>query len=105
MSALIALLDAPAESGRAAVGNVAQSFSLLARYADRPLIDETGLAGNYEHPNLELNNFAQLRKEDPVGAQVALGSALRDRLGLQLEPRVQRTEILVIDRVAEPSAN
>ena len=31
MSAAIALLDAPAEGGRAAVANVAQSFALLAR--------------------------------------------------------------------------
>ena len=80
-------------------------FSLVGAYADRPVVDETGLSGNYEHANLGLNNFGLLRREDPVGAQATLSSALQDKLGLRLEPRTQQTEILVIEHAEAPSAN
>jgi uncharacterized protein (TIGR03435 family) len=80
-------------------------FSLITLFADRPVIDETGLRGNFEHANLGLNNFGQMRREDPVGAQGELSTAIREKLGLQLEPRTERTDVLVIEHVEPPSPN
>lgn len=80
-------------------------FSLVAQFADRPVIDETGLSGNFEHANMGLNNFGLMKREAPVGAQAELSSALREKLGLQLESRTQATEVLVIEHVEAPSPN
>jgi len=51
-------------------------LSLLRVYADRPVVDETGLTGRYEYADLGLGQFAQERRADPVGAQAMLSSAV-----------------------------
>jgi uncharacterized protein (TIGR03435 family) len=78
---------------------------LLGRYADRPVIDETGLRtdGLYE-TDLEEQRVS-LRQPDPVAAQAALSVAIEEKTGLRLEPRNQRMEVLVIDHVEEPSVD
>ena len=53
----------------------------------KPVIDETGLAGNYEF-EVEWSN------DDRVGS---LTTALRDNLGLQLTPATRNLEALVVD--------
>ena len=53
----------------------------------KPVIDETGLAGNYEFE-------VEWTKEDRVGS---LTTALRDNLGLQLTPATRDLEALVVD--------
>ena len=74
----------------------------------RPIIDLTELEGPY---NLELQ-FASPREN---GATVTLSAvpankqwqvfsdALREQLGLRLEPRMVSEDVLVIDRIALPS--
>jgi uncharacterized protein (TIGR03435 family) len=86
-------------------GTFSGQLDLLRHYADRPIIDETGLSGNFEFANLELGQFAQQRRDDPLGAQDLLSSALQQKLGLKLEPTKRRTPMLVIEHVERPSPN
>jgi uncharacterized protein (TIGR03435 family) len=46
-----------------------------------------------------------MKRQDPVAAQATLAAAMEDKLGLKLEPRNVRMEILAIDQAAEPSPN
>ncbi len=82
-------------------------FSLLTLDADRPLLDDTGLKadGRYETANIGLNNFGLMKRDDPVAAQAALAKAVEEKLGLKLEPRNVRMDILVIDQATEPLPN
>ena len=75
---------------------------------DRPVIDRTGLVGGFD---------LQLRwAEAPVNEQVAGGgagepaglsifTAVKEQLGLRLEPAKAPVEMLVIDHVEKPSEN
>lgn len=68
---------------------------------DRPVVDRTGLQGNY--------GFAL--KFAPVGAANAdadrpeLVTALREQLGLKLESTRAPIEVIVIDSVEKPTPN
>ena len=76
--------------------------------AGGPVIDHTGLTGTYA---------VTLRFSRPVGRQTnltvepsldeapPLEAALRDQLGLKLEPHEGTTEVVVIDRIERPTEN
>ena len=59
---------------------------------DRPVIDRTGLKGNY---------FARLQ----WGTDQDVLTALEEDLGLKAEPGRERVEYLVIDHIERPDAN
>lgn len=74
---------------------------------DRPVIDKTGLAGGFD---LHLKWTADVPETvrsgttaDPTG--VSIFTAVREQLGLKLESAKAPVEILVIDRVEQPSEN
>jgi uncharacterized protein (TIGR03435 family) len=75
--------------------SIADFAPILATPTGRPVVDKTGIQGNYD---IDLN-YA------PGGvATVSLPSifaALRDQLGLQLEPQKAPIEMLIIDHVDE----
>jgi uncharacterized protein (TIGR03435 family) len=77
--------------------------SLVRTYADRPVMNETGITGRYEFtsppPELGL-----ARRSDPLAAEGMLFEWVQE-LGLKLEPQKKPTDILVIDRVEKPSPN
>jgi len=82
----------------------------LTGYVDRPVVDRTGLTGIYEML-LEFDNPLKLRAGDagaaPSSAVVqdigaAMLNAMRDQLGLKVEPRREEVEVLVIDSVSMP---
>jgi uncharacterized protein (TIGR03435 family) len=76
---------------------------------DRPVVDGTGLAGKYDFAiewTPEINgplppgvNF----QPDPSGPTFL--QALKEQLGLKLDPQTGRVDVLVIDHVEEPSQN
>lgn len=85
----------------------------LGEYVDRPLIDRTGLTGRYD---LELQFTADrsaLVGTPPPGGLAAtvdsdiapLPTALLEQLGLRLESERGSVEVLVIDRVSQPTKN
>ena len=75
---------------------------------DRPVVDKTELAGRY---NFDIKAtsmkpfFAGETPDTSDDAPPVLFTALREQLGLRLEPEKAAVDCLMIDRVEEPSAN
>jgi uncharacterized protein (TIGR03435 family) len=73
---------------------------------ERPVVDHTGLKGNYDFT-------IRFAREVPPGTirdnegdeEPSIFAALREQLGLRLVPEKGTVEILVIDSVEKPSAN
>jgi uncharacterized protein (TIGR03435 family) len=82
-------------------------MGMLGQFADRPLIDKTGLSGLYD---FELQfDMAYPATNAPVRAsQLGMSSLftdLQDQLGLKLESAKAQLEVLVIDSVQRPTEN
>jgi uncharacterized protein (TIGR03435 family) len=77
----------------------------LANDAGRPVIDKTGLTGNYDF-TLEYtpDGTPQGNQADAANGP-SIFTALEEQLGLKLEPSKAPTEILVIDHAEKPSEN
>jgi bla regulator protein blaR1 len=94
--------------GTALIGNDVPIDALvfhLSRQLHRTVLNETGLSGAYEFtlraPDgvaIGIDNSAPPESYEP-----ALSSALTEQLGLTLEPRQTKMEVLVIDHVEKPS--
>jgi uncharacterized protein (TIGR03435 family) len=69
----------------------------LAGMVGRPVKDETGLAGLFS-VKLEL-------PVDNEGMAPSIFTAVREQVGVRLEPVKRPVEVLVVDRVARPSEN
>jgi uncharacterized protein (TIGR03435 family) len=76
---------------------------------DRPVLDRTGLTGKFDfaiefspQPDVPSAPGANFRP-DPTGPTFI--EALKEQLGLKLEPLTGPFDVLVIDNVEEPSAN
>ena len=75
---------------------------LLSSAADRPVLDQTGLAGFYD--------FRVEFARDPASAATdssasSIFTAVQEQLGLKLEPQKGSIEIMVIDHADRPSDN
>jgi uncharacterized protein (TIGR03435 family) len=70
----------------------------LTDYAGRPVVDETGLAGEWA---LTINWMPDVAGGD--GSLPSIFTAMREQLGLKLEPVRGPVDVLVIDRAARPS--
>jgi bla regulator protein blaR1 len=91
----------------AAIATTFGSNPLLA--GDRPIMDKTGLSEKYDFVfefTPELNaplppnvNF----QPDPTGPTFL--QALKEQLGLKLEPGTGAVEVIVVDHVEQPSEN
>jgi uncharacterized protein (TIGR03435 family) len=98
--------------GELGVGNatMANFATFLQRFVlDRPAVDQTGIAGHFD---LALrwtpDNFrAGEKPDDPQDASAPpnLFTAIKDQLGLKLQPTKAATSVFVIDRVERPSEN
>jgi len=82
---------------------MAQLANGLGEAMEAPVIDETGLAGKYDF-SLDLTPYLPATGERPdIGAMMA--TAVREQLGLKLEPRRAAADVLVIDHLEKPTAN
>jgi uncharacterized protein (TIGR03435 family) len=75
--------------------------SMLARELDRPVVDKTGLTGNYDFA-LKFTPAAAAGSdsEDP-----SIFTAIQEQLGLRLEPARAPIDVLIVDHVEQPSGN
>jgi uncharacterized protein (TIGR03435 family) len=80
--------------------------SLLSGTLDRPIVDRTGLSGNYA---VELE-AVEIKPHGPVGPSnrpstttQSLSAALPEQLGLKLEPVTGAIDVLVIDSAERPA--
>lgn len=99
----IQILGAPSERITridAVAVSMPKLVEIISREAGRVVIDNTGFTGKFDF-RLE---FAAAQLSEP-GAGVPIAAALRQQLGLRLQPARRQVEVLVIDRVERPSAN
>lgn len=85
-------------------GGTLSSFAgLLGMALDRPVIDKTGITGNFEiHLVFSPNDSAVPR---PVTADLGMVQAIQEQLGLRLVPTKGPVDVLVIDHIERPSEN
>jgi uncharacterized protein (TIGR03435 family) len=89
-------------------------FAALMQFGmDRPVLDQTGLAGKFDFTlNWTPNEFQvsaggvnQPPQVDPNKAPPDLYKAIQEQLGLKLESKKAPVDVIVIDHVEEPSPN
>jgi uncharacterized protein (TIGR03435 family) len=68
---------------------------------DRPIVDKTGLKENYDFKLVF--NRRDLGVEDDNG--VGFATAIREQLGLRLEPQKVPLDVIVVDSLQKPSEN
>jgi uncharacterized protein (TIGR03435 family) len=88
--------------------SMTQLASKLSRLLQRPVVNNTGLAGNYDFklawtPDRELS--APSGQPADTAAGPSIFSALQEQLGLRLEATKGPVDVLVIDQVDKPSEN
>ena len=95
-------------AGRVTMAALARSLTQL-RFLDRIVVDDTGLAGEYQISFVlaESNARSELLDTGPpfdaATAGARLFSELRDQLGLKLVPAVGPVAVLHIREIAQPS--
>jgi len=91
-----------------------QIATALGTYADRPVANKTGLKGEYDmllkfRPEAggPIGGLAPPLSTtgDPVSDLAALGVAVREQLGLRLEPARGPVQVLVVDSISPPTEN
>jgi uncharacterized protein (TIGR03435 family) len=86
---------------------IASLASMLRSTAGRVVVDKTGLSGTYR-VNLTFDVSASFRGPaalPPNDDVPSLFTAVREQLGLRLEPSRTEREVLVIDRLERPTEN
>ncbi|MFT4113443.1 TIGR03435 family protein [Silvibacterium sp.] len=69
----------------------------LRRQADRPVEDHTGVSGSFDF------HMEWSPDEIPDSTNPSLFTALKEQLGLKLQPAKGSIPLFVIDRIAPPS--
>ena len=98
--------------GTLQVGNatMANFATFLQRFVlDRPAVDQTGITGHFDlmlrwtPDSLRANDKPGDSQEDASAPN--LFTAMKEQLGLKLQPTKAATDVFVIDRAARPSEN
>jgi uncharacterized protein (TIGR03435 family) len=72
-------------------------------FVDRPVIDRTGLNGTYD---FKIEATPEFRYNiNPQPEDISVFSAIREQLGLKLDPQKANVEVLIVDHVEKPSEN
>ena len=97
------------------IGNatMAEFASLMQRYVglERPIVDHTGISGKYDFKLSWTPDPSQFDGRPPwpitndASAPPGLYTAIQEQLGLKLQPAKELADVLVIDRVEQPSKN
>jgi uncharacterized protein (TIGR03435 family) len=106
----------PGSGGGRKAGAHSVSMSLFGEYLSfvlaRPVVDKTGLTGEYDFTLEWMPDMAQATAPGAVGADSLPGApgasiftAIQDQLGLKLESGRSPIQVIVIDHVEKPSAN
>jgi uncharacterized protein (TIGR03435 family) len=80
---------------------MARLASYLTRMLQVPVMDQTGLAGDFDFELTWESDDPPLAPPDPA----LVAAVLQEQLGLKLEKRKRSVEILVVDHVEKPSEN
>lgn len=84
--------------------SMADLTEFLSRYLNQPVMNETALAGRFDLSLRWDPRTVRLQtNSDETGPTIF--TALREQLGLRLQARSQKSDILVIDHISRPSPN
>jgi uncharacterized protein (TIGR03435 family) len=75
----------------------------LRNYVDRPVVDKTGLTGDYDYAIGATTYGRLVNNRQPEDVDVL--DAIQDVLGLRLEAVKERLPVLVVDQVQGPTEN
>lgn len=87
--------------------SVASLAMILSDELHRPVVDKTGLTGTYDY-SLKWSREAEPDTEDTgkdTDPAPALFTAIQEQLGLKLQSAKDPVQVLVVDRVREPTEN
>jgi uncharacterized protein (TIGR03435 family) len=88
-----------------AIETIAQMAKGLENFAGRPILDKTGLEGRFSLP-LDFDVYeARAETPPPDYNKPSLFTALREQLGLRLEPQKAILPALVIASITRPTEN
>jgi uncharacterized protein (TIGR03435 family) len=85
---------------KATMGMVADE---LQGYADRPIVDKTGLTGTYDIKIEAMPGFWLNGNSDR--GDISVFAAVQDQLGLKLVPQKAMVDVVVVDHLEKPSEN
>ena len=77
---------------------------MLLGQVDRPVVDQTGLAGRFDF-QLRWTRDEAAAAASEADAPPGLFTAIQEQIGLKLEPTRAPADVLVIDRLERPGAN
>ena len=80
-------------------GSIQSAFGV-----DRPVLDKTGLTGEYT-VKLEATPEYVLSRGDPQTGDVSVFRAVQEQLGLKLESQKADIEVLIVDHIDKPTEN
>ena len=83
---------------------MAQLAPLVSLVVGRPVVDRTGLAGNYD-VELRFSGDATPGAPSPDPAAPSIFTALQEQLGLKLDAERELVDVLVIERIDRPTEN
>ena len=100
-------------NGELSVGNatMANFATFLQRFVlDRPAVDQTGISGRFDlvlrwTPDSLGTDIKPNDLKADAAAPPGLFTAIKEQLGLKLEPKKADTDVFVIDRAEQPSEN
>jgi len=79
--------------------------SMLTVQFGRPVINKTGLTGNYDFVLKYKGRWDRERPADDMDPMPPMDRALQEELGLKVEPAKGPVKVLVIDHIEKPSEN
>ena len=83
---------------------MAQLAALISLVVSRPVVDRTGLDGNYEL-ELRFSGDAVPGALPPDSGAPSIFTALQEQLGLKLDAEREIVDVLVIDKIDRPTEN
>jgi bla regulator protein blaR1 len=89
----------------ASVAEAIYRFGVGAGAVDKPVVDETGLAGRFDFTVEYTPEFLRARADTPDAPGKPFPQALPEQLGLKLTPSRAPITTLIVDRVERPSEN
>jgi uncharacterized protein (TIGR03435 family) len=84
-------------------GTMHMLATVLTMSVGRPVVDKTGLTGNYDYKLEFANNLGG--PDAPVAEGASVFTALQEQLGLKLEAARVSVDTIVVERVEKPSEN
>ena len=84
------------------MASLAVTLTYASRELGKPIVDKTGLTGNYDFV-FEYTPENSLSQPRPDG--IRLTDALKDDLGLKLEPATAAVDVFILDHIEPPTPN